>query len=159
MGRKPGVASPEELAAFVADAGDNLIVLDVRNADFSLEPGVYSLPRTWHGITTLHPPNACWDNLAGDKASNEKAPLGDPARARAINCIFDRSSGSMDLSLVPQDWIDRAGGKYRVPVITHCGGGGRGQKAKEYLEAAGFKNVKNGGGPEDTECWKEFGHK
>ena len=31
MGRKPGVSEPEELAKFVADAGDKLIVLDVRN--------------------------------------------------------------------------------------------------------------------------------
>ena len=31
MGRKPGVSEPEELAKFVAEAGDKLIVLDVRN--------------------------------------------------------------------------------------------------------------------------------
>lgn len=31
MGRKPGVSSPDELKAFVAESGANLIVLDVRN--------------------------------------------------------------------------------------------------------------------------------
>ena len=39
------------------------------------------------------------------------------------------------MSLIPQEWIDAAGGKDAVPVITHCGGGGRGQKAKDYLES------------------------
>ena len=29
MGRKPGVSEPEELKAFVAEAGDNIIVVDV----------------------------------------------------------------------------------------------------------------------------------
>lgn len=52
-----------------------------------------------------------------------------------------------------------AGGKESVPVITHCGGGGRGQKARVFLEANGFGNVINGGGPEDTECWAIFGNK
>jgi len=46
-----------------------------------------------------------------------------------------------------------------VPVITHCGGGGRGQKARVFLEANGFGNVINGGGPEDAECWAIFGNK
>ena len=49
--------------------------------------------------------------------------------------------------------------KATVPVITHCGAGGRGQKAKEFLEANGFGNVVNGGGPEDDECWQVFGSK
>jgi hypothetical protein len=39
------------------------------------------------------------------------------------------------------------------------GGGGRGQKAKDFLMANGFKNVANGGGPEDAECWAVFGSK
>merc|ERR1719440_2451618 len=73
MGRKPGVSSPEELTAFVASAGANLIVLDVRNPDFSLEPG--------------------------DAKSNEKAPIGGgaDARPRALNCIYDRAASKMDL--------------------------------------------------------------
>lgn len=135
MGRKPGVSSPEELAAFVGAAGDRLIVLDVRNPDFALEPG--------------------------DAKSSEKAPIAgaDPARARAINCVYDRAAGSMDTTKIPADWIAAGGGKSSVPVITHCGGGGRGQKAKEFLEAAGFSNVLNGGGPEDDECWAIFGSK
>lgn len=46
-----------------------------------------------------------------------------------------------------------------TPIITHCGGGGRGQLAKEFLEQHGFQNVLNGGGPKETDCWAEFGHK
>ncbi len=46
-----------------------------------------------------------------------------------------------------------------MAVITHCGGGGRGQKAKLFLEANGFKNVLNGGGPEDKDCWATFSAK
>ena len=46
-----------------------------------------------------------------------------------------------------------------APMITHCGGGGRGQLAKEYLEKNGYTNVLNGGGPKETECWAEFGSK
>jgi hypothetical protein len=45
MGRKPGVSPPEDIAAFIAAAGDKLIVVDVRNSDFSKEPGVYACGR------------------------------------------------------------------------------------------------------------------
>merc|ERR1719261_1889030 len=74
MGRKPGVMEPDALQKFVADAGDSLIVVDVRNPDFSVEPG--------------------------DGKSNEKAPLADcgATRPRAVNVFYDRTSSSMDLS-------------------------------------------------------------
>jgi hypothetical protein len=39
MSRKAGVSSPEELKAFIAEAGNRLIVVDVRNPDASVEPG------------------------------------------------------------------------------------------------------------------------
>ena len=39
MARKPGVAAPEQLAAFVRSAGEHLIVVDARNLDFAVEPG------------------------------------------------------------------------------------------------------------------------
>ena len=108
-------------------------MVDVRNTDFEAEPG--------------------------DAKTNEKAPIGAAARALAVNVIYDRKSSAMDLSKIPADRIAAGGGKESVPIITHCGGGGRGQKAKEYLEANGFGNVKNGGGPEDDECWAVFGSK
>lgn len=97
----------------------------------------------------------------GDSKSSEKAPIGGgaDARPRAVNVIYDRANSNMDLSKIPAEWIEAAGGKEKAPVITHCGGGGRGQKAKDFLEAAGFGNVKNGGGPEDDECWAVFGDK
>ncbi len=74
-----------------------------------------------------------------------------------MNAIFDRTSNSLPLEAIPAEWIEAAGGKESVPIITHCGGGGRGQKAKDYLLSQGFKNVQNGGGPEDAECWAVFG--
>jgi len=126
MGRKPGVSSPEELAAFVAAAGDALVVVDVRNTDFAVEPG--------------------------DEKTHAKAPIGDPARKAAVNIAYDRNANSMDLTLLAQ--TDKA-----APIITHCGGGGRGQKGKDFLMANGFTNVMNGGGPEDDECWAVFGGK
>ena len=135
MGRKPGVMEPADLQAFVDAAGEKLIVVDVRNPDFAVEPG--------------------------DGKSNDKAPLAacGVARTRAVNVFYDRTSSSMDLSKIPSEWIEAGGGKATVPVITHCGGGGRGQKAKDFLEANGFGNVANGGGPEDDECWACFGSK
>ena len=71
MGRKPGVMEPAELQTFVDAAGEKLIVLDVRNPDFEVEPG--------------------------DGKSNEKAPLAacGAARARAINIFYDRTTNGM----------------------------------------------------------------
>ena len=46
-----------------------------------------------------------------------------------------------------------------TPIITYCGGGGRGQKANDYLESKGYTNVLNGGGPKETDCWAEYGDK
>ena len=127
MGRKPGVMEPADLEKFVAAAGEKLIVVDVRNPDFQVEPG--------------------------DGKSNEKAPLAACGvdRKRAVNIFYDRSSNSMDLSKIPESWIADGGGPSSVPVITHCGGGGRGQKAKEYLETNGFGNVANGGNADQTQ--------
>ena len=50
-----------------------------------------------------------------------------------------------------------SGGDKDVPIVTHCGGGGRGQKAKDYLLGLGYTNVVNGGGPKVTELWERFG--
>ena len=123
--RKPGVATPEELTAFVENAGDRLMVVDVRNPDPTVEPG--------------------------DQKSLAVAPLPtDGVRPKAVHLIWDRNTDSMPLP--PTDDLD-------TPIITHCGGGGRGQKAKDYLTAKGFKYVLNGGGPKETECWKVFGEK
>jgi len=72
----------------------------------------------------------------------------DTYRPRAINLPWSRETKSMEL---PKDI------SLDAPIITHCGGGGRGQSAKEYLEKNGYTNVLNGGGPKETECWAEFG--
>jgi rhodanese-related sulfurtransferase len=84
----------------------------------------------------------------GDQKSLAVAPLpSSSTRPQARHLVYDRNTNTMPLPEVPLD----------TPIITHCGGGGRGQKAKEYLMAHGFTHVLNGGGPKETDCWKEFG--
>ncbi len=63
------------------------------------------------------------------------------ARPRAVNAPFDRKANALDVSLIPADWIEAGGGKEAVPIITHCGGGGRGQKAKDYLESQACRRL------------------
>eukprot|EP00578_Thalassiosira_sp_NH16_P022829 CAMPEP_0181104728 /NCGR_PEP_ID=MMETSP1071-20121207/15587_1 /TAXON_ID=35127 /ORGANISM="Thalassiosira sp., Strain NH16" /LENGTH=129 /DNA_ID=CAMNT_0023187955 /DNA_START=284 /DNA_END=673 /DNA_ORIENTATION=+ len=70
-------------------------------------------------------------------------------RPQAINLPWSRETNSMELPKADKDAF----------IITHCGGGGRGQKAKDYLESKGFTNVLNGGGPKETDCWAEFGER
>jgi rhodanese-related sulfurtransferase len=125
--RKGGIAEPEELRAFVEQAGTKLLVVDLRNPNPEQEPG--------------------------DQKSLAVAPLPsseDGIRPQAVHLMWDRESNSMPLpSSVDLD----------TPIITHCGGGGRGQQAKEFLLSKGFTNVLNGGGPKETDCWAEFGSK
>ena len=122
--RKAGVSSPEELKAFVKEAGDKLLVVDVRNPDADVEPG--------------------------DQKSLAVAALpSETNRPQATHLIWDRNADSMPLPEVPKD----------TPIITHCGGGGRGQKAKDFLMKNGFTKVLNGGGPKETDCWAEYGNK
>ena len=128
--RKPGVSSPSEIASFIARAGANLIVVDARMPDVAAEQSA---------------------------ALGPIAPV--PERPRAINAPIDRATGTLDLSVVPPAWVAAAGGVSGLFAITHCGGGGRGQKAKEYLLKNGFVEVINGGGPEDSECWAVFSNK
>ncbi len=124
MGRKAGVSSPEELKQFVEEAGERLLVVDVRNPDATVEPG--------------------------DQKSLAVAALpSDTNRPQAVSLIYDRESKSMPLPDTDKD----------TPIITHCGGGGRGQLAKDFLMENGFTNVLNGGGPKETDCWNEFGDK
>lgn len=127
MSRREGVASPEELEAFVAQAGDRLLVVDLRNPDATQEPG---------DVSALE--------LAGLPGTD------DNHRPHAVHLQWDREKHTMPLPSpdLPKD----------TPIITHCGAGGRGQMAKEFLEAHGFKNVINGGGPKETACWSKFGH-
>ena len=86
----------------------------------------------------------------GDQKSLAVAPIpGDGVRPQGVHLIYDRNTKSMPLPDVDKD----------TPIITHCGGGGRGQKAKDYLTENGFTNILNGGGPKETDCWAEFGDK
>jgi rhodanese-related sulfurtransferase len=87
----------------------------------------------------------------GDQKSLAVAPLPSTGvRPQAVHLIWDRDTDSMPLP--PTSDLE-------TPIITHCGGGGRGQLAMDFLMAKGFKNVLNGGGPKETDCWAEFGNK
>ena len=117
-------------------AGEDLIVVDARNPDFTQEPG--------------------------DEKTNAFAPIAGTvrgARSLAVNIPFNRATKDMDLSLLPIR--DKSSADGPTFFITHCGGGGRGQKAKDYLISQGYaaERILNGGGPEDSECWAEFGDK
>jgi rhodanese-related sulfurtransferase len=121
---KPGIATPAELKEFLAAAGNRLLVADVRNPDFEVEPG--------------------------DAKSVALSPLPTAeTRPLARLLTYDRSTNTMPLPDVEKD----------VYIITHCGAGGRGQMAKEYLEQQGFTNVINGGGPKYKELWDIYGDK
>lgn len=98
--------------------------------------------------------NANIEEEPGDQKSLAVAPLpssdgSGSIRPQAVNLVWNRKTASMPLPEVEKD----------TPIITHCGGGGRGQKAKVYLEQNGFNNVLNGGGPKETDCWAEYGDK
>ena len=133
MSRKPGVSTDEEMAAFLStNDASKVVVVDARNTDFAAEPGDES--------------SAAAGPIAETEAAN---------RPRALNLAYDRASKSMELSKL-EELLDPELGK-ATPIITHCGGGGRGQKAKVFLEAAGYTNVLNGGGPSVPELWESFG--
>jgi|EP00979_Chaetoceros_neogracilis_P006580 rhodanese-related sulfurtransferase len=86
----------------------------------------------------------------GDEKSLAVAALpSEENRPQAVNLIYDRETQSLPLPDVDKD----------TPIVTHCGGGGRGQLAKDFLIENGFTNVLNGGGPKETDCWDEFGSK
>lgn len=77
--RKEGVATPEELKAFVQAAGPSLLVIDVRNPDAVVEPG----DQTSFGVAGL--PSTT-------------------IRPQAIHLIYDRTNSRMPLPTnVPKD--------------------------------------------------------
>lgn len=79
--RKAGVSSPEELKTFVQEAGDSLLVIDVRNPDASVEPG--------------------------DQKSLAVAALpSETVRPQAKHLIWDRNTDDMPLPDVPKVSFD-----------------------------------------------------
>ena len=122
--RKPGVASNAEMRNFLEqnqDKKSKIVIVDARNPDFSVEPS---------------------DALFG--SPNGEFPIADcgtEKRPNAINVPFERTKkrlrGANAEDILQTFEKDRA-------IITHCGGGGRGQKSKEWLEKEGFTNVANG---------------
>ena len=135
--RKPGVASNAEMRAFLEQNQDvsKIVIVDARNPDFSVEPS---------------------DELYGSlRGEFPIADCGTEKRPNARNVPFERTKKR--LSGANAEDILRTLEKDRA-IITHCGGGGRGQKSKEWLEKEGFTNVVNGGGPQVKELWEMFGH-
>lgn len=77
-------------------------------------------------------------NVDEDGPTFALGPLPDSAtRPLAYNAVWDRAAHRLETIPVALA-LD-------TPIITHCGSGGRGQKAKEYLESKGYTNVLNGG--------------
>jgi phage shock protein E len=57
---------------------------------------------------------------------------------------------NMPLQTIDPAAVDKlVGGDKTKPVVVYCSKGGRAQKAKEKLEAAGYTHVVNGGGYDD----------
>jgi rhodanese-related sulfurtransferase len=116
-----------------ANKVEQIVVVDARNPDFSVEPD----DEMYGGPTGTAPISDC----------------GTAKRPNAVNAAFDRVAKALPLALVET----KTKGDKTTPIVTHCGGGGRGQKAKEYLTAQGYTNVINGGGPAVKELWDKFG--
>ncbi|HEY4055412.1 MAG TPA: rhodanese-like domain-containing protein [Kofleriaceae bacterium] len=57
--------------------------------------------------------------------------------------------GEVDARLADFDKL--VGGDKSKPIVLHCAKGGRAEKAKAKLEAAGYTNVVNGGGLKDLQ--------
>jgi len=107
---------------------------DVRNPDATVEPG----DQKSLAVAPL-------------PISSTSTIMEGVGRSSALHLIWDRDTASMPL---PSNTISK-----NTPIITHCGGGGRGQKAKDYLESKGYTNVLNGAGPKETELWNVYGEK
>ena len=132
--RKPGVCSDDEFDAFLAaNKREAIVVVDARNPDFSVE--------------------ADDEKFGGPDGSAPIADCGTEKRPNAVNAAFDRVAKALPIEIVDA----KTKGDLATPIVTHCGGGGRGQKAKEFLEAKGYTNVVNGGGPAVKELWDKFG--
>ena len=67
----------------------------------------------------------------------------------AVNIVFDKETGTMDVAGLPDD--------KSAPIMVHCQSGLRASKAKTFLEAKGYTNVLNGGGPKTPELWSLYG--
>ena len=135
--RKAGVATDSEFEAFMYTFGaENIVVVDARNPDFEQEPG--------------------------DRKSDDVAPIAGTGtasyRPRTVNLVYDRANKTMPLEVLEKRLEEMAAPGKDTAIITHCGGGGRGQKAKDFLESAGYTNVINGGGPKVTELWEKYGN-
>mmetsp|Transcript_16671 Transcript_16671/g.19210 ORF Transcript_16671/g.19210 Transcript_16671/m.19210 type:complete len:154 (-) Transcript_16671:256-717(-) len=145
--------------AFTRIASHNRFFQSTTRILMAPKPGVASLEELTKFVKTAENKlvvvdvrNSDASKEPGDQKSLAVAPLpsGD-TRPNALNLVWDRESNSMPL---PPETLDKD-----TPLITHCGGGGRGQKARDFLESKGYTNVLNGAGPKETELWKVYGDK
>jgi len=136
--RKPGVASDYDMDEFLESNWDKgTIVIDTRNSNFSEEPGDEKTVEL------------------GTFPSGDCAP--GAIRPRAVNIVWNRGLKTMDLDNSMFKNLLNTNNEKGTPIITHCGGGGRGEKARKFLNGLGFTNVINGGGPEVKPLWKRYG--
>ena len=144
--RKAGVATDDEMKTFMDKHKGHIIVVDARNKNFSIEQGDEKYAQNIAGNPPL---------IHDDEYYAQHNPADRP---HAINLPYDRVTKSLDVdSFQFFDGTSMLENDKDTPIITHCGGGGRGQKAKVYLESQGFTNVINGGGPSVKEHWALFG--
>jgi len=135
--RKPGVVSNGEMDAFLEKNWQHTLVLDVRNSNFDEEPG----------------DRRTVDEMGGSFPSGDCAP--GAVRPNSVNIPWNRGMKSMDLD--NSAFKNKLLSGHDTAIITHCGGGGRGEQARKFLAREGFTNVINGGGPEVAELWARFG--
>ncbi|KAL3900275.1 MAG: hypothetical protein SGARI_006280, partial [Bacillariaceae sp.] len=96
---------------------------------------------------------------SGDQKSLAVAGLPSATyREKAKHFVWDRQDNKLILTKEDEAFLDSL--PKDTAVITHCGGGGRGQKAKDYLmKEYKLQNVHNGAGPKEQELWKVYGDK
>ena len=75
------------------------------------------------------------------------------------HAAFNIGGQLMPLGLVQALQLDEIEHLKEEVVYIYCRSGNRSGQACLMLEPYGFKNVVNGGGPEDAECWAVFGSK
>lgn len=95
---------------------------------FSRKPGV-SEPKDIKAFVEANKDKVVVVDVRADFETREDGPLpGNGVRPQAINLVWDREAANMPLPTEEQV------PSKDTPIITHCGGGGRGQKSCDFLK-------------------------